>query len=821
MSSSTSKARRIPPRGLAPLLAAELLILVSWLPRAEAAESGGALPVLTNAAQITRLTVDEATRSYPVRLRGVLTYVDPSWQLWFVQDASGGVYLYNRAQEQALRAGQEVEVSGSAARGLYGPMVSPEEIKVLGVGQWPEPKRVSSEQLASGEYDGQWVEMEEFLRSIGVVNGHLSVRLGRQLKFSMFVALTNGQTTPMHLAESEVRVRGVAGSVYNDVGRRTGGRLYVPGLEHVTVLLPPPGDPFEQASVRLEALRRPTNGLSRDRRVRVEGTVTHQQANGSFFLQDDSGAAYLKTRHRTPLSPGDRVAAAGYPAMSGTGANVEEAEVRRMGGGALPAPRREEPDMAALGQCDGELIQVEGRLMESLTLTNRAALLLRRGKVFFEAFVEGTNATPALAQWPNGSTLAVTGICRSRSEESRERRSFQVLMSGAGAVALVQGPPWWTTGRVAAALGVVALIFLARLGVALRREAVLRAEHRQLFAQSSDIIYTHDLDGYVTSLNPAGERLMGRPRDKTARVNVREMLPPEKRERWREMMDQITRGELHAPLEIQIITRTGVRKLFETTARVVRRKGRPVGIEGIARDVTERREAEEALRASREQLRSLAARLQSVREEERARIAREVHDELGQSLTGLKMDIAGIASRLPAGEKTLLERARTMSSQIDASIQTVRKIATDLRPGILDNLGLVAALEWQAEEFQARTGIACDCTARVDDANLPPEHCTAIFRIFQETLTNVARHARATSVQVMFSESHGQVLLEVKDNGCGIEEERINWQQSLGLLGMKERAYALGGEAVISGAPGLGTTVTVRVPLTRQAPASA
>jgi signal transduction histidine kinase len=217
--------------------------------------------------------------------------------------------------------------------------------------------------------------------------------------------------------------------------------------------------------------------------------------------------------------------------------------------------------------------------------------------------------------------------------------------------------------------------------------------------------------------------------------------------------------------------------------------------------------------ASSEQLRSLAARLQSIREEERSRIAREVHDVLGQALTGIKMDATWIAAHLPDTHAKVAARAKSMSELIDSTIQTVRRIATDLRPGILDNLGLVAAVEWQAGEFQTRTGIDCRVHATLRDLTISIDSATAVFRIFQETLTNVARHAQATAVSVDLGEVQGRIVLQVADNGRGIDLGEVMQSKSVGLVGMRERAAILGGDLVISGAPGKGTTVVLSVPL--------
>ena len=228
----------------------------------------------------------------------------------------------------------------------------------------------------------------------------------------------------------------------------------------------------------------------------------------------------------------------------------------------------------------------------------------------------------------------------------------------------------------------------------------------------------------------------------------------------------------------------------------------------------ERRRAQEQLRESHEQLRALSVYLQHVREEERTRIAREVHDELGQALTSCKLDLSLLANKLPPNLSGLKEKAKALSAHIDATIQTVRRIATELRPGILDHLGLIAALEWQANEFQTRTGIKCDVRTDLHEPILTPDLATTFFRIFQETLTNIIRHAGATHVMVHLKEVAGRIILEVRDNGRGISPEEISNTRSMGLLGMKERAALLGGTFRIGPAPnGKGTLAAVSIPL--------
>lgn len=231
----------------------------------------------------------------------------------------------------------------------------------------------------------------------------------------------------------------------------------------------------------------------------------------------------------------------------------------------------------------------------------------------------------------------------------------------------------------------------------------------------------------------------------------------------------------------------------------------------VALDITIRKITEEKLKKSREQLRDLLAYFQSVREHERTDFAREIHDELGQSLTALKMDLHWLRKQFQE-HSNIAGKTESMLKIIDKTIMTVKKICTELRPGVLDDLGLTAAIEWQAGEFEDRSGIICNLTMEPDEIIIDRDRSTAIFRIFQETITNVARHSNATEVKISLIQRNGYLEMEVKDNGRGIREAEIKSTKSFGLIGMKERTLLLGGDFHISGVQDEGTTVTLRVP---------
>ena len=224
------------------------------------------------------------------------------------------------------------------------------------------------------------------------------------------------------------------------------------------------------------------------------------------------------------------------------------------------------------------------------------------------------------------------------------------------------------------------------------------------------------------------------------------------------------------------------------------------------------------LQTANQQLRLLAGHLQSAREEERINVAREIHDETGTLMTAIKMDLAFLGreigeDRAQKSPDALREQISATTKLVDDAIQTLHEIVRELRPGVLDHLGLRAALEWQLQEFQERAKIECQFTSDLDETELDPQRSTAVFRILQEVLTNVARHAQATRVEASLRKKDNDLILQVRDNGRGISEAQIHSVGRFGLLGMRERAHIFGGDVMIHGSPGEGTVVTVRIPV--------
>ncbi|HET6557291.1 MAG TPA: PAS domain-containing sensor histidine kinase, partial [Prolixibacteraceae bacterium] len=266
-------------------------------------------------------------------------------------------------------------------------------------------------------------------------------------------------------------------------------------------------------------------------------------------------------------------------------------------------------------------------------------------------------------------------------------------------------------------------------------------------------------------------------------------------------------------VEFRIITQEGQERWIGHHCQpVYDASGHFMGQRGSNRDITQRKEAERILLDSQKHLRQLSVRMEAITEAERTRIAREIHDELGHLLTALKYDVEGLINQPDLSAQTLKSELGMMIDMVDSLIDSVRRIATDLRPGILDHLGLFPAIEWQIKQFRLRTKICCSYTLDEADMTFDKNETTIVFRIMQEILTNITRHSEAKRVNILLTRHNRDFLMQVSDDGVGFDPDESHRMSSLGLIGMKERALSIGGEILISSHPGIGTTVRLLLP---------
>jgi PAS domain S-box-containing protein len=328
------------------------------------------------------------------------------------------------------------------------------------------------------------------------------------------------------------------------------------------------------------------------------------------------------------------------------------------------------------------------------------------------------------------------------------------------------------------------------------------------------MILTTDEEGTVQYLSSATFDVVGYAPQKGIGRSIFELIHPEDKLSVQQMFERVIESQIHEKIEYRYRHARGDYVWLESAGQsMVDPKGLSRRFVCSVRDITNRKKMETELKKSRDESRMFAACLDKIREEERAKVALEIHDELGQHMTAMKMGLAWLQNKLPANEDGLQEMAKTLTKDADAAVKMIRRISSGLRPPILDDVGLEAAMEWQTRDFQNRTRILCRFKSSCNRLNLSGERATAVFRIAQESLTNVARHSGATRVLIDIREKDGRMILKIRDHGRGIGEGIVTGEKSLGVIGMKERALSLGGSLEIQNATGKGTVVTLMVPV--------
>jgi len=405
---------------------------------------------------------------------------------------------------------------------------------------------------------------------------------------------------------------------------------------------------------------------------------------------------------------------------------------------------------------------------------------------------------------------AARAVAAHRAALGGKATVYEITFRGCTFTARVE-PLREPSGRILGVVGVAFDVTDRRRAEDALRESEARL--RTIIESEPDCVKLVDAQGRLLEMNPAGLAIIEAASIELVRGrSVIDIIAPEHRAAYAELLARVFAGESRT-LEFEIIGLKGGRRWLTTHAVPLRdASGTVHTLLGITRDITETRRSEEQLRASRAALRSLATREQDIRENERTRIAREIHDSLGQALTALKLQLSAAQEAASRESPALGIRLHETASMVDDLVKSVRRIASDLRPPILDQLGLPAAVEWLAQDFSRRTGIRCATAILPTDGMIVDELATALFRIVQEALTNVLRHAGATRVDIELGVKSGCVALEINDDGSGITEAGTMGPASLGILGMRERASALGGVLEVAPRAGGGTRVAAWFP---------
>ncbi len=810
-----------------------------------------AADAMTSIARIRTLDEQAAQLERPLRIRGVVTYCNLTTDILFVQDESAGIYVdINGIELDDLRAGQLVEIDGVTASGGFAPDVAAPVIRVLGEAPMPRPRAVTTDMLSAGALDSQWVEMEGIVHGVRESHGAATLDLwgtgGSVQVFVADVARTNADA----LVGARVRIRGVCGTSFNLKRQLLGYNLYVPSSDEIDVEQAAAADPFSEPQSGVgDLMRFAPQGVS-NRRARVRGVVTLARADGSFFLADETGGLEVIPRRPERVGPGDLVEAVGFPVPGGFSPRLEEAEVRSLGSAPIPAPRAITAREALTGAADSDLVTITGTLVERVPDTTDLVLVVRDGPTIFKALLPGGSADDRLSSVENGSLVRLTGVCSAEVDEYHAVRSIRILVESPASVEVLAEPSLVSLTnaiRVAGALAVVALVALA-WSVLLRRrvraqtalirasienEAKLEKQYRDLFENATDVVYTTDLAGNFTSMNAAGERTLGLSREAVRRMNIADLAPPDGADAIRELLDP-ERSVDATLVEIEVVRLDGVRLTLEVQSRAIRAGATVVAFEGIARNVSERKQAEAALKYARD----AAVESARVKSEFLANMSHEIRTPMNGiiGMTSLALD-----TTLDATQREYLTMAKSSAdallgviddildfSKIEAGKLGVEAIDFALAECVT---GAIATLELRARQkgLALVHRIAPDVPSRV--VGDPGRLRQVLLNLVGNAVKFTERGEVSLTVDAE-SVGEGEAVLrfEVKDQGVGIplEKQRLIFEAfaqadssttrqyggtGLGLAISSQLVALMGGTIGVTSVPGDGSTFAFTVRL--------
>ena len=587
---------------------------------------GGYWPLLTRAADIRSMSATEAERHRPARLRGVVTYYDRGWSMLFIQDASGGIYVHPDGKEPPLAAGELVEIDGVTGGGLFAPVLRQNRIQLLGHVPLPSPTESTLEQLLTGVEDSQWLALTGIVHSVELDAGHLLVGLGVEGKDLRAIVPSFTRLPPPDWVDTKVRVQGVCGARFNSRVQFAGVEMFAPSEASVQVIEPGSANAQELPLRLIKGLTRLAPPGVSEHRQKVRGVVTFQLPGVSLYLHDPSGNLYVRTSQTNELSPGDEIEAIGFPTRTDYSPALENTTFRRLGPGKPPSPTPQRAEQILKEAPDCELVKLPGYLLDRLKTPDGEELTLQGDSTIFQARLYGPRAKSALESLPRGALVELSGVCAMISDENHRPTSFRVLLRSGADVVVLKRPPWWTWKQTSWVLGALVTALLAGAGWVttlrqrvhaqtemirqdLAREHALEDRYRGLVDNANDIIYTHDLEGNFTSLNRAGELILGYPRERFVRMNVAEIVLPEGLEKAQQMLQRKLAEGGRTTYVLQVLTSDRRARTLEISSRLVQRDDGAAEIQGIARDATERLELEAQLRHSQklESLGQLAA----------------------------------------------------------------------------------------------------------------------------------------------------------------------------------------------------------------------
>ena len=558
--------------------------------------------ILTNIGQIRKLSVDDAKRQLPVVIHGAVTYFDSVAQILFVQDPAGGGISVQGEQLTApgLRQGKFIQVRGRTGVDGQLPVIRAEGLLVLSNASSFPSKHISLERMATGQEDSQWVSVTGVVQGLSIERPlrrlAMEISDGKETIHTYIPGFSSSNPVPTRLMHTQVRVRGVAqarsGAAIRGVS--VGNRLFTPSIKEVTVVQHSHLDGVPKVIRPIKSLL----GLDRDddtmHVVKVAGIVTLASQTQHFYMQDHTGGLMVELASQPDVKPGQRVEVVGFPDFSGYSPRLSQAQVTHRSEATPVTPLRTTVKDTVQGRLDAQLVKLEAVVVAALPRRIPPnSLLLQRDGIIFEAKPETLQSLPALDSLRPGSRVELTGVCRVEPNADLTAQGFTMLLRSAEDVVVLAQPPWWTVRRVLAALGSAIIVVLAWLLFSFRAEATLREKYRRLFENAGDLVCTINPDGRFTSLNKAGQRILGLGRNDPMPASLEDLIPVEDRERLRKSWAAVVADEEAATQEFTVMTADGRSVVLEISGQLWRPGGKPLEIICIGRDVTGRKHAEE------------------------------------------------------------------------------------------------------------------------------------------------------------------------------------------------------------------------------------
>jgi PAS domain S-box-containing protein len=772
---------------------------------------------ITSAAELRRLTPEEAGRFFPVKLRGVVTFFDEGVFYRFIQDETAGIYFRGLPSTVKLETGQIVELEGFAGPGEYAPIVEARKVRVLGKGSMPLAKPSTFEELSTGQEDSQFVEVVGIVRAVEPTEWSPFYQLevatggGRLTTLVRDLPVKNAE----ELVDSTVKIRGVCSSVFNRQRQLFAIRLMIPRAEDLTIEKAAPSERFAMPAQRIGSLLQFAPQGSYGHRVKVVGTVIYHDPGAALYIQNDGFGLFAESRQKTPLQVGDQVEVLGFPSQGQYTPFLQDALFQKIGSGAPPPSEAISYDDALKGTHDCRLVRIEAKLLNRAQHSREQFLVLDSGGFIFHAYNEQRTGTDSFAKIENGSRVAVTGVCliepgNWRVGEDWRAKSFRLLLRSPADVVLLAAPPWWTLQKLLWMTVILSVIILAAsiwVGVLRRRvqeqtgiirqklqvEAALKERYVDLFENANDMVYTHNSAGRITSINKAGEQLLQRSRGEILSKNIVELLVPEQQSPARDWLAQVLKDKAPPTVEWDFAAPSGQPFKVEISTRLVEQNGHQLEVEGIGRDITERK------RLERELL--------EISNREQRRIGHDLHDGVCQQLVGISYLTESLADRLQekgAAESAEVERINYLLN--NALLQT-RGVARGLFPVRLEENGLVSALEELAANASQLFQLECRFICEHPPAFVENTIALHLYYIVQEAIANAAKHGKAKSVVITLDPVNDRFVLMVKDDGAGFSANGAR-QSGMGLRIMDYRARVIGATLEVKSRLGAGTQLT-------------